>query len=336
MLIEERKSLKKLNTLNVDCKADKFVEIYTKKDLAELTSSLPNLNSEILILGGGSNILFTKNFKGLVVHSKIESITSIHEGENEIILKVGSGVEWDKFVSYCVDRNWGGVENLSDIPGSVGAAPVQNIGAYGTEAKDTIVKVHAFNLAKGVNLTFDNKDCKFGYRYSIFKEDPYNQLFISHVEFRLQKAPKLNTSYGRVEEELQKYSAKNLKNLRNAIISIRKSKLPPVSEIASAGSFFKNPVLEDSKAKLLLEKFPDIPNYDAGQGKIKFAAAWFIESCGLKGMQRGNVGTYKNQPLVIINHNNATGQEIVEFSAYIQKEVYNNFGIKLEPEVCFI
>ena len=336
MRIEESKSLKNYNTLKVECTATKFVEICSLEDLPELSNSLQHQKENILILGGGSNILFTKDFEGLIIHSKLNSIEIVNEDQNEITIQVGSGVEWDKFVSYCVERNWGGVENLSDIPGNVGASPVQNIGAYGTEAKDTISNVYAFDLHKGEKKAFSNEECKFDYRHSIFKQAPYNRLFVTHVEFKLQKSPNLNTSYGRVDEELKKYPERNLKNLRDAIIKIRQSKLPPVSELASAGSFFKNPVLDATQAEALVEKFPQIPTYNTDNGKVKFPAAWLIEHSGLKGFQKGNVGTYKNQPLVIINQNNATGQEIVEFSAFIQKEVFNKFGIILEPEVCFI
>lgn len=336
MNIQKDKSLLEYNTLKVNAFTDFFCKIESESDLYELYQTDVFKANKKLILGGGSNLLFTKDFTGLTIHSSIDIIELIEENKHNVRVKVGSGVEWDNFVDFCVQRNWGGIENLSDIPGRVGAAPVQNIGAYGVEAKDSILSVIAFNLENGEKKIFSNTECNFGYRSSIFKQNDFKKYFISHVIFQLSKKPVLKTSYGIIEEELKKHKELNIQALRNIIIEIRQSKLPSVEKIASAGSFFKNPVIEETLAQKIKSDFPDMPEYNAGKNLSKIPAAWLIEKSGLKGYSNGKVGTYQLQPLVIINNGQATGKDIVEFSQLIQSSVKAKFNIYLEPEVCFI
>ncbi len=335
MIIKEKFSLKKYNTFGIEATAKYFIEIEEPVQLYELANSDVFQKTPFFILGGGSNVLFRNNFEGIIIHSKINTIEVIEEDEDSIIVKAGSGVIWDDFVAWCVDKNLGGTENLSDIPGSIGAAPVQNIGAYGTEAKDIIYLVEAYSLLENKFVSFKNEECKFSYRWSIFKENGYKHFFITQVTFKLSKKPILNTSYGKIEEELFKYDEKSIKTIRKAIIDIRRSKLPSVQEIGSAGSFFKNPVVDIETAEKLIQLDPTIPHYPE-KGMVKISAAWLIEKSGLKGYRAGDTGTYKNQPLVIVNYGNATGQEIADLSDHIRQIVLNKFGLLLEPEVCFV
>jgi UDP-N-acetylmuramate dehydrogenase len=335
MNLRENVSLKTYNTFGIDAKARYFAEITDINQFVDLANSGVYKELPIFVLGGGSNVLFTKDFKGIIVHSKLEFIDIIQETDSSLTVRVGSGVVWDRFVEWSVNKNLGGVENLSDIPGFVGAAPVQNIGAYGVEAKDVICSVQVYNLKTAELSEISNEACKFSYRWSIFKEKEFENCFITSVDFILSKNPVLNTSYGKIEEELHKYGEKTVKSIRQAIIHIRRSKLPPTEELGSAGSFFKNPVLETSVVEELLHKYPNMPHYFEKE-KTKIPAAWLIEKSGLKGMRIGNIGTYPNQPLVIVNYGNATGKEIAEFSELIRKNVSEKFGVFLEPEVCFV
>jgi UDP-N-acetylmuramate dehydrogenase len=336
MKIEKNKPLRSYNTFGIDVFSNYFVAIKSEADLKLLIGSDIFLQNKRLILGGGSNILFTDNFDGITIHPSITDLEIIHENKDQVTIKAGSGLEWDKLVEFCVSRNWGGIENLSDIPGKVGAAPVQNIGAYGTEAKDTIEKVYAVDLKNGESRVFSRSECNFGYRYSIFKKNEYKDFLITHVDFSLNKKPILSTSYGSINEELDKLDKKDIRAVRQVIQKIRKSKLPPVSEVASAGSFFKNPVVDRQKINLLKQDYPGLPEFKVNDRQIKIPAAWLIEQCGFKGYTIGRVGTYKEQPLVIINHGGATGKEVISFSAMIREKVANKFGILLEPEVCFV
>ncbi len=336
MNIKKEISLKEYNTFNIDVKANAFIEIKQISDLLEFCNSEYSAMEPKLILGGGSNILFTEDYKGIIIHSQISDLDIIEEDEKSIIIKVGSGVVWDDLVGYCVEKGWGGIENLSDIPGNVGAAPVQNIGAYGVEAKDAIIKVDAFDLRNSSVVCFNNKDCQFGYRYSIFKEAKHKNLFLTHVTFKLSKQHTLITQYGKVQEELKKYDEQTIRNLRKVIKNIRGSKLPPTDELGSAGSFFKNPVIENSHYKELLHKFPTIPSYKLENNMVKIPAAWLIEKSGMKGYRKGNVGTHKNQPLVIVNYGAGTGSEIIELSELIRSKIFEMFKVQLEPEVCFV
>ncbi len=336
MTIKENFSLQSYNTFNINAKADYFIEIDTPEDLKNFSSSGLSQIKKRLILGGGSNILFTKDFDGVILHSEITTTEVVEENNGEVFVRVGSGVNWDDFVAYCVKRNWGGIENLSDIPGNTGAAPVQNIGAYGVEAKDCIVYVETFDLNTTEQRKIKNVECKFDYRYSIFKEPEAKDLFITYVTFRLSKSPTLKTTYGKIKEELNKYKEKNIASLREAIINIRCSKLPSTDELGSAGSFFKNPVIGLQKLNAIQSDYPEIPFYELNNKKYKIPAAWLIETSGLKGYKTNNVGTYPKQPLVIVNYGNANGSEVVKLARFIQAEVLRIFDIKLEPEVCFV
>ncbi|HBF89107.1 MAG TPA: UDP-N-acetylenolpyruvoylglucosamine reductase [Bacteroidales bacterium] len=298
--------------------------IYNDKRL----KSLPNF-----VLGGGSNILFTKNFNGLILHPLMNGLEKVNEDNDFVWIKAGSGVVWDDFVQYAVENNYGGVENLSLIPGNVGACPVQNIGAYGVEAKDVIDKVYAVKISDFSTKLFSNAECKFDYRDSIFKNKLKGQYFITNVTFKLSKKHKLVTNYGKVDEELKKYQEQNIQSVRNAIIAIRREKLPDPKEIGNAGSFFKNPIIDQSKAEQIKQEFPTIVLYSVDSQQYKVVAGWLIEQCGWKGKQINHVGVHKNQALVLVNHGKATGNEILELSNNIQESVMQKFGIQINPEV---
>jgi UDP-N-acetylmuramate dehydrogenase len=335
MIIHKNISLRNYNTFKVDVNATFLLFIENVSDLEVFSSTEFSHIEPRLIMGGGSNLLFTTDFDGVILHSQIRGIEKVFENETEVWLKAGSGIVWDDFVSYCVNLNLGGIENLSNIPGCIGSAPVQNIGAYGMEAKDSIQSVDCYDFEMNKTINLVNSECRFGYRESIFKTAEYKSFFITNVTFRLKKNPEPVTNYGTVEQELSKFPNRSLKSVRQAIINIRSSKLPP-EELGSAGSFFKNPVIDAEKAHFLLERYPKMPNYKQPGNTFKIPAAWLIENSGLKGFRLKNVGTHEKQPLVIVNFGNATGKEIVGFSNLIQEKVSDSFGIILEPEVCFI
>ncbi len=328
-------SVKAYNTFGIDAKTKYLVKINNTEAITKFIDSGLASENNTFILGGGSNILFTQDFPGVLIHSTIDTIELIDQDHEYVYIKCGSGVNWDTFVDYCVNKGWGGIENLSDIPGNIGATPVQNIGAYGVEAKDVIFKAEAINLINGETKEFSNADCRFAYRHSYFKEKGSENLFISHVTFRLTKKHTLITHYGNLEEELKKYSNPGIKELREIIVKTRQSKLPSTDKLGSAGSFFMNPVVPDSLAKDLLKAYPDMPQYKYTDTKKKLSAAWLIDHAGLKGTRHGDVGTYPNQALVIVNYGKASGKNIVEFSSFIQKTVSEKYGIELKPEVIF-
>ncbi|GAB4293199.1 MAG: UDP-N-acetylmuramate dehydrogenase [Marinilabiliales bacterium] len=330
-------NLKDYNTFGVDVTASVFVEFDNEKELIDnITNNNKDKCIPTLILGGGSNILFTKSFTGIVYHPLINKINIIKEDSESVLIKCGCGVVWDDYVKFCVENNFYGLENLSLIPGNVGAAPVQNIGAFGVEVKDFIVKVETINLQTGKTQEFSNKDCQFSYRNSIFKfPENSSKYLITYVTFNLSKKANFTTHYGNIENELQKFDTVNLNNIRQAIINIRQKKLPDPNEIGSAGSFFKNPVISKEKAEIIIKEHPSIPYYNEGN-KIKLAAGWMIEQCGWKGYRIGDAGVHKNQALVLVNYGNATGKEILDLSKKIQASVNDKFGILLEPEVRII
>lgn len=331
----ENYSLQHLNTFGVDAQAAYF---YSFSDIEKMRLFLKTFrfvrpHTDKIILAGGSNYLFRKDFRGLVIQPRIKGIKVVNETNSDVLIKVGAGEVWDDFVAYAVAHNWGGIENLSLIPGWVGASPVQNIGAYGVEVKDAITEVETVNIDTAKTSIFTNRDCKFAYRSSIFKTDIKNSHIICSVTFKLQKNPELITNYDSVAEELEKYPGKNLQTMRRAIIAIRERKLPDHKKLGNAGSFFKNPVITGSKAQKLKEKFPEMPVYPADGDKRKIAAGWLIEQCGWKGKRQGNVGIYDKQALVVVNYGGATGQEIFSFANQIRVSVYEKFGIMLETEV---
>lgn len=325
--------LKSKNTFGIDVFAEYFFSFDSIDEIISFLKKKSFQNFPILILGGGSNLLFTKNFNGLVIYPQIKGISIFSENENFAYVKANCGEIWDDLVEYTVSNNLGGLENLSLIPGNVGASPVQNIGAYGSEVKDTIESVEALNIETLELTNFSNTDCKFGYRESIFKKELKDKYIVTSVTFKLLKKPVLNTCYGNVEDEVKKIGDTNLKNIRQAIINIRSQKLPDPSKLGNAGSFFKNPIVSFEMANSLKLQYPNIPVYPFTKGKVKLAAGWLIDQCGLKGKRAGNVGVHDTQALVLINYQNSTGLEILHFSNSICETVLKKFNIQLELEV---
>ena len=332
MNIEENISLKNYNTFGIDVTAKRFICIDSVYQLQELLK----VEKDIFLISGGSNMLLTKDIEKLVVHIDIKGVSIDQENENEVFLTVNAGENWHEFVLWCVDNNYGGLENLSLIPGNVGTCPIQNIGAYGVEVKDTITKVEALQIETGKLVQFSNEECKFGYRNSIFKNEVKGKYIITSVSFKLTKQNhNFNTSYGAIETELtSKNIAKpNLKNISDAIIAIRKSKLPDPKEIGNSGSFFKNPVITKAHFLTLQKTYPEIPSYIVSENQVKVPAGWLIEKAGFKGKRFGDFGVHKKQALVLVNYNNATGKDIYNLAETIQKEIKSKFDINLEIEV---
>ena len=336
-LISENKPLKKLNTFGVDASARWFTEIKSINDLSDLFSNPAWKSINKLIIGGGSNILFTKDFDGLVIRMNIKGIEVKVEGDN-IYITAGAGEVWNDLVNYCVDRDFGGIENLSLIPGSVGASPIQNIGAYGVELKDVFHSCKAFEIESGKELSFSNSDCQFGYRESIFKKELKERVIITSVTYKLSAKPDINTSYGAISSELKNRGIENptIKDISKVVSDIRVSKLPDPSTIGNAGSFFKNPVVSKDILEKILSSFPNTVHYCLPNSTVKLAAGWLIEQCGWKGKKMGDTGTWKNQALVLVNHGNAKGSDIYKLSSAIINDVENKFGIRLEREVNLI
>lgn len=348
MKISENISLKPYNTFGIDVRAKYFANFRNIEGLQNLVeissqkkSEIRNLKSQI-ILGGGSNILFTKNFDGFVLKNEVKGIELVNEDDDFYYVKAGAGEEWHGFVLDCIRHNRAGVENLSLIPGKVGASPMQNIGAYGVELKDIFHSLEAYHLNDRAIVQFSSADCEFGYRESVFKRKHKGQFVITSVTLRLNKKPVYNTTYGAIEQELEKMGVKELSinAISDAVINIRSSKLPDPRQIGNAGSFFKNPEIENSKYVMLKEKFPGIVGYPLPNGNVKLAAGWLIEQCGpgssgtsWKGYRKGDAGCHAKQALVLVNYGNAAGREIVELSEDILRSVKNKFNVELEREV---
>jgi UDP-N-acetylmuramate dehydrogenase len=336
MKIESNISLLPYNTFGVDARCAKFYSYSSVADLNILYKECI-FSSEWMTIGGGSNLLFLEDFEGAILRSLIEGIEVVEDCEREVLVRVGSGVVWDDFVAWSVENNYGGVENLSYIPGSVGASPVQNIGAYGVEAKDVIYEVEFFDVKTGRFAKISNKECKFAYRNSLFKEN--SDYIVTHVIFRLTKSSHYSyiLSYGNLQSALEKKEVTpSLKAIRDIVIDIRKSKLPEPAEIGSAGSFFKNSIVSESQFLKIQESYPNMPFYEMEGGGIKIPSGWLIEQCGWKGKRFGNVGVYDKQALVLVNYGGASGREIEALSNQIRHSVLSNFEILIEPEVCFI
>ncbi len=333
-MIKKNFSLQYYNTFGLNVKADFFYEFNDVSDLISLDYDFKN--GKFFILGGGSNLLFTRDFNGLVIKSINDKINIVSEDNNFIYLKVGAGFVWDNFVEYCVNNNYGGVENLSLIPGTVGASAVQNIGAYGVEAKDIISKVYVYDLENNRAEVLSNKDCLFDYRYSVFKKSKNNRLLITDIEYKLTKNNhKYNINYGAVKDKLLNKKI-NLTNIRDVIINIRESKLPDVNRLGNAGSFFKNPIVDKKKFLELLQKFPSLVYYKLSNERYKLAAGWLIEQAGFKGFSLGRAGVYSKQSLVLINKGGAEPNEIIKLSDKIIETIFKKFSIKIEPEVIFV
>lgn len=325
-------SLKNHNSFGIDVKASRFLKLQSEEDYTVLCKPGFPWKKPFLILGGGSNLLFTSDYPGMVIFTANKGIQVEQEKDDEVILNVKAGEVWDDFVAFCVSKGYYGIENLSLIPGTAGSAPVQNIGAYGVEICEKLISVSGFDLDEKRKRELSVADCKFNYRDSIFKNELKNRFIIESVNLRLGKNPDYILSYGNVEKEFRKNPLQDLKSLRQTIINIRESKLPDHKNTGNAGSFFKNPVISEEIFLQLQERFPDIPSYPTLNG-IKIPAAWLIEKAGWKGKRIGNIGTWPSQPLVIVNYGNASGKEILDFSKQIQAEVEKFSGIKLEREV---
>ncbi|TKC59979.1 UDP-N-acetylmuramate dehydrogenase [Pedobacter hiemivivus] len=333
-LIQENISLKSYNTFGVAVSSSFFAEVFSESYLKDLLLLPIVKEQQLLVLGGGSNLLFTKDFNGLVIKMSIPGITAIVEG-NEVLVTAGAGVVWNDFVNYCVGSGFAGVENLSLIPGTVGASPIQNIGAYGVELKDVFYACTAYEITTAEERTFNFEECKFGYRDSVFKNELKGRYIITGVTFKLSTEAQINTKYGAIQTELVNRNITNptIADISQVVADIRVSKLPDPSTIGNAGSFFKNPVIDRLAFEKVFAKFPDMVHYPAPNDKIKLAAGWLIEQCGFKGKVVGHTGTWKNQALVLVNHGDATGAEVYSFSEEIINTVYIKFGVMLEREV---
>ena len=325
-------SLKSFNTFGINVKAKQFVEISSFDELKQVLV----LTKDFFILSGGSNILLLNDMDKLVVHLNTKGIEVVQETSNHVFVKVQAGENWHQFVLWCIDHHYGGIENLSLIPGNVGTAPIQNIGAYGVELKDVMFETEALEIGTMKPKIFSNQDCEFGYRNSVFKNKLKDQYIITSVTFKLTKtAHHLNSSYGAIQSELDKNNIKSpsIKDISNAVIAIRQSKLPDPKKIGNSGSFFKNPIISMTHFKDLQKKYPDAPHYVISKDEIKVPAGWLVEQCGFKGKRYGDAGVHKKQALVLVNYGNATGDEIWALSKKIQKTVLKTFKITLEAEV---
>lgn len=338
MMINRNISLKELNSFNIDVSAKFFTEIYSVEQLQNVLNEKEIIPLKKMILGGGSNILFTKNFDGIIIKDSISGIQIIDQDSESAIVEAGTGVVWDDLVKYCVEKGFGGIENLSLIPGNVGAAPIQNIGAYGQELKDSFYELSGMYLNSCNAKVFNKAECDFYYRDSIFKNSLLSKFVITSVKLKLSKYPALNLSYKPVEEEILKRKIKNpsIADLRNIIIDIRKSKLPDPKMLGNAGSFFKNPAVTIKKYEELKKRYPDIKHFPTNGNMVKIAAAWLIEKCGWKGKRIGDAGVYQNHSLVLINYGKARGDEILSLANEIRSSVNNEFGIILKNEVNII
>ena len=330
-------SLKKHNTFGIEAKAKQFVAVTNIEELQQILATHPN--EKKFILGGGSNMLLTQDINALVIHIDLKGKKIIDFNDDFVWIQAQAGENWHELVLWTIDQDFGGLENMSLIPGNVGTTPVQNIGAYGTEIKDTFVSCNAMNIESQEIKRFTNADCHFGYRESIFKNEAKDQFIITSVVFKLtKKNHKINISYGDIAGELTKNNVTKptLRDVSNAVITIRKSKLPDPKELGNSGSFFKNPIILKSDFEIIHKKFPEMRFFDISPTEVKVPAGWLIEQAGFKGKRFGDAGIHKNQALVLVNYGNATGQEIVAVSKNIQQTIFNTFGIHIEAEVNII
>jgi UDP-N-acetylmuramate dehydrogenase len=332
LIIQENISLKKYNTFGIDVSARRFISITSFYELQQLLKT----EKDFFLISGGSNMLLTKDIESLVVHIDIKGISIDRQEDTSVYLTVNAGENWHEFVVWCIAENYGGLENLSLIPGNVGTCPIQNIGAYGVEVKDTITKVEALEIETNKLVSFSNEACNFGYRNSIFKNDARGKYILTSVSFKLTtKEHQLTTSYGAIENELANHNVKTptLKNISDAVIAIRKSKLPDPNKIGNSGSFFKNPVISKTQFLELQKENPNAPNYIISETAVKVPAGWLVEQAGFKGKRFGDAGVHKKQALVLVNYGNATGHEVFQLAEKIQKKVLKKFRISLEIEV---
>ena len=334
MLSSSNISLKPFNTFGIDVKAKKYLSVETMEELKSVLQQ--HYASELFILGGGSNMLLTKDIDKTVVHLNLSGKKVLEETSNEVIVQAMAGENWHQFVMWCLEKGFGGLENLSLIPGNVGTAPIQNIGAYGVELKDSFSSCTALDVQSLEEKNFTLEECRFGYRESVFKSNLRDKFIITSVRFRLSKnGHTLKTSYGAIDTFLEKEGIKDpsIKDVSNAVIKIRQSKLPDPRFLGNSGSFFKNPVISNKEFSVLLEKFPEVPHYPMNDELVKIPAGWLIERAGLKGYREGNAGVHEKQALVLVNYGNATGQEVLNLSKKVQQKIKEKFQIELQPEV---
>ena len=324
-------SLRTRNSFGVDQQAARLVEFETPEDLRTLFAA--GIPEKWTVLAGGNNILFTRDYDGVLLTPVARGITLLSDDGDEVRVRADAGVEWDDLVEWAVGRGLWGIENLSLIPGKAGAAPVQNIGAYGCEAKDAIRRVEMYCVETGAMLTLDAAHCGFGYRESVFKHDLKGRVIITAVEIALTHTPRPRLGYGDVEREVEARGGATLRNIREAICAIRRAKLPDPAVLGNAGSFFKNPVVGAAAAERLLAEYPDMPHYPAPEGRVKLAAGWLIDRAGMKGSRKGAVGVHERQALVLVNHGGATGGEVIAFAHEVQEQVREKFGVEIDTEV---
>jgi UDP-N-acetylmuramate dehydrogenase len=334
--MEHNYSLQPFNTFGIDVKAKHFARFSNTIELQNQLNTFPQ--EELLILGGGSNMLFTQDFNGLVLRNEIKGIDLLEQNDNHVFIKAGAGENWHSFVQYCIAHNWAGLENLSLIPGSVGASPMQNIGAYGVEIKDVFHELSAYHIESGEIHKFNKEQCQFGYRESVFKRALKNQYIITDVTFALAKNPVLQTSYGAIQQELDTKGIEQptIKDISDAVIAIRQSKLPDPKVLGNAGSFFKNPVIDLPTFEKIKAKHPNVAHYIISETEVKLAAGWLIENAGLKGFRQGSCGVHEKQALVLVNYGGSQGQQIFDLSTHIIQTIASQFGVKLEREVNII
>ncbi|RPD42474.1 UDP-N-acetylmuramate dehydrogenase [Chitinophaga barathri] len=337
MRVQENVSLRQYNTFNLDATARYFAAFHSREALEEILADPQYKHTRKLILGGGSNILLTKDFDGLVLKNEIKGIHTVSEDEDHVYVKAGAGENWHQFVMHCIEKGYAGLENLSLIPGNVGASPMQNIGAYGVEIKDVFEELEALHLQDHTLVSFNKEACAFGYRESVFKHQYKDQFVILQVIYRLNKKPVFNTSYGAIEQELERLGKKpSIRSISEAVINIRSSKLPNPAEIGNAGSFFKNPEVTKEKYEELKLAFPAVVAYPLPGDRYKLAAGWLIEQSGWKGYRNGDAGVHARQALVLVNYGHAKGEDIVELSWQVVESVKEKFGVVLEREVNII
>lgn len=336
MKIEQNYSLFEHNTFKLDVKTHWFMEYESEEELLKILQDEYFQESLSLHIGSGSNLLFLADYNGVILHSAIRGITVREETDSYVLLRIGAAEIWDDVVAYAVEKGWGGIENLSLIPGETGAAAVQNIGAYGVELKEVIDSVEAYNQLSFEKRTFSKEECGYGYRCSIFKNEHSDPYIITYITIRLSKQPVFSLDYGNLKEKLATYNEVNLKNIRDAVCAIRLSKLPDIKVLGNAGSFFINPVISKQQFERLKEKNAALPCYPVSESEVKIPAGWLIEQCGFKGKSHGQVGIYEKQALVIVNLGGATGDEIALVAESIRQAVYDKYGIELTPEVKYV
>ena len=330
-------SLLPYNTFGMDVKASRFVEYASVEELRGLWNAEREAVARALHIGGGSNLLFASDYEGLILHSAIKGYTVVKETEEEVEVRVGAGEVWDDFVAYTVANDWYGAENLSLIPGEVGASAVQNIGAYGVEAKDLIVSVDTFGLETGEERRFMQEECRYAYRESVFKQELKGKYAVTFVTYRLKKHPVFHLEYGNIRAELEKQGCQvDLENVRRIIIAIRQAKLPDPKVLGNAGSFFMNPVVPKMQFEALLVQYPDMPHYPVDEAHVKIPAGWMIDRCGWKGKRVGHAGVHEKQALVLVNCGGATGKEVMHLAEEIVASVRERFGVTIRPEVNYI